>query len=41
MFEHLLSVALVLVVAGEAVMLLVAISLVLVAASAVLQETSE
>jgi hypothetical protein len=41
MFEHFLSVALVLVIAGEAVLLVVAISLILVAASAVLKETSE
>ena len=41
MFEHVLSVALVLVIAGEAALLLVAISLILVTASAVLQDTSQ
>jgi len=41
MVEQIVSVALVLVIAGEAALSLVALSLMLVAASAVLQETSE
>ncbi len=41
MVEHVLSVALVLLIAGEAALLLVALSLILVAASAALQDTGE
>ncbi len=41
MVEHVLSVALMVVIAGEAVLFLVALSLILVAASAVLQEPGE
>ncbi len=41
MVEHVLSVALVLLIAGEAALSLVVLSLILVTASAVLQERSE
>ncbi len=41
MVEHVLGAALVLLIAGEAAILLVVLSLILVTASAVLQERSE
>lgn len=41
MVEHVLSAALVLLIAGEAALLLVALSLILVAASAALRDTGE